>query len=128
MEGFSMKITEPALAELKKLLSDNGADGLEVVLQQTCCGVSPAFQMVRFDENDKPEDVDGVMILADDPRAKESVKDVIIDLQNGELVVFNPVCGCGGHDHGDDHECCGGHGHDHGDDHECCGGHGGCNH
>ena len=29
-------------------------------------------------------------------------------------------CGCGGHDHGDDHECCGGHD----DGHECCGGQG----
>ena len=29
-------------------------------------------------------------------------------------------CGCGGHSHGDDHECCGGS--SHGDDHECCGG------
>lgn len=125
-----MKITEPALAELKKLLSDNGADGLEVVLQQTCCGVSPAFQMVRFDENDTPDDIEGVKILASDPQAKEAVADVIIDLQDGELVVFNPVCGCGGHDH--DHEgCCGGHDHNH--EGGCCSGHdhdheGGCCH
>lgn len=121
--GFAMKITEPALAELKKILAQNNADGLEVVLQQSCCGISPAFQMVRFDENDKPDDVEGILILASGD-AKKAVEDVIIDLKDGELVVYNPVCGCGdgecGHDHDHEGGCCGDHDHDH--EGGCCGG------
>ena len=38
------------------------------------------------------------------------------------MVTGAHTCGCGGHDHGHEHECCGGHGHDEGG---CgCGGHG----
>lgn len=113
-----MKITDPAKKELAKLLNDNQADGLMVVLQESCCGTSPVFQMVRFEEGDQPEEIADIKVLMDQP-AKEAVEDVVIDLKDGELVVFNPVCGCGGGcgDHEDDHECCGGHDEGQG----CCG-------
>ena len=118
-----MKITEPALVELNNILSANGAEGLEVILQEGCCGVMPTFQLVRFDEGDQPEDIQGVKILMEGD-AKDVVENVIIDLQDGELIVLSQRGGCCGHghhhEHGD-HECCG-HGHHHEDgDHECCG-------
>ena len=120
-----MKITEPALTELNNILIANGAEGLEVVLQQSCCGIVPAFQLVRFEEGDEPTDVQGIRILMDDD-AKQVVENVIIDLQDGELIVLNQrgggCCGHHGHHHdGEEHECCG-HGHHHdGEEHECCG-------
>lgn len=101
-----MKVTEPAKQALNQILTDNQADGLQVVLQQSCCGVSPVFQLVRFDAEDRPDDIDGIQILIDD-EAREAVSEVIIDLKDGELVVYNPVCGCGsGCSHDDhDHQC-----------------------
>ena len=127
-----MKITEPALVELNNILSANGAEGLEVILQEGCCGVMPTFQLVRFDEGDQPEDVQGVKILMEGD-AKDVVENVIIDLQDGELIVLSQRGGCCGHGHHEggcghghhhedgEHECCG-HGHHHEDgDHECCG-------
>ena len=124
-----MKITEPALVELNNILSANGAEGLEVILQEGCCGVMPTFQLVRFDEGDQPEDVQGVKILMEGD-AKDVVENVIIDLQDGELIVLSQRGGCCGHGHGhhhedDEHECCGhGHGHHHEDgEHKCCGHH-----
>ena len=121
-----LTITEPAVAELKKIMAENGADGLQAVLAQTCCSVSPVFQMVRFDEGDEPVEISGIKILMDDD-TKAVVDEAIIDVQDGELMVFMPAQGggcCGGHG-GHDHDggCCGGHG-DHDHDGGCCGGHG----
>lgn len=121
-----LTITEPAVAELKKIMAENGADGLQAVLAQTCCSVSPVFQMVRFDEGDEPVEISGIKILMDDD-TKAVVDEAIIDVQDGELMVFMPAQGggcCGGHgDHDHDGGCCSGHG-DHDHDGGCCGGHG----
>lgn len=123
-----MQITEQARVMLAEILKENEADGIQAVLSMGCCGMQPMFQMVRFDETDRPEVIDGISVVYAQG-AKEAVEDVIIDVQNGELVILHPVmaggCGCHGHEGGCCHEE-----HDHDHDHECCGGHGegGCCH
>lgn len=120
-----MKITDSARDALKQILAEQNADGLLVQIQETCCGKNPVFQLAAFDENDKPEEFNGIQMVIPEETA-DAVEDLIIDVINDELVVLNAVNGgcCGGHGHeggccrGHDHEdedggCCGGHGHDH---------------
>lgn len=104
-----MKITDEAVNVLNQVLDENNADGLLVTLHETCCGKSPVFQIAVFDENDPVEEIDGIKVSAGQDE-KEVVDDMIIDLVNGELVVLNSVCGCGGGCSHDDHDheggCC----------------------
>lgn len=106
-----MKITLPAQEALKQLFQENEADGLQVFFQQSCHGVMPVFQMVRFEEGDHPEDIDGIAVLVDE-KAQKALEDIVIDLKDGELVLYG-VGGCGGcgcDDHDQTHEegsCCG---------------------
>ena len=143
-----LTITDAAANVLKPMLEENHADGLMATLHQTCCSAAPVFQMVRYEEGDKPVEINGIKVLMDEDTAKYC-DDAFVDLQNGELMVFAPAegggCGCGGHHdheggccHGDDHDheggCCYGDDHDHeggcchGDDHDheggCCHGEG----
>lgn len=112
MEVIFMKITEEAKNVLNQVLEENNADGLLVSLQETCCGKSPVFQIAVFDENDPIEEIDGIKVSAGEDE-KTVVEDMVIDLVNGELVVLNTVCGCGGecsHDHeGHEGGCCSNH-------------------
>lgn len=111
-----MKITDAAKEVLTQILEENQADGLLVEIQETCCGKSPVFAIARFEEGDEPIDVDGIKMVVPD-EAREDIENVVIELSDGELIVANAVCGCGGHGHGGcgdhDHEggCCGGHHH-----------------
>ncbi|WP_305151159.1 hypothetical protein [uncultured Dubosiella sp.] len=123
-----MKITNEASPVLVQLLKEKKADGLMMEINETCCGKSPVFAIVVFDENDKPETIDGISVLIPEEQ-KELAEKIVIDLVNGELVVMAPEMegGCNCH-HDEEHECCG-HDHDHGEG--CCGGHGhgcGCHH
>ena len=58
--------------------------------------------------------------------ASGSADEAVEAYLKGELVNTGANCdhhhhGCGGHDHGEDHECCGGHDrHEGGEDHGCC--------
>lgn len=122
-EAFIMKITEEGKKALEDIMAQTKADGLMVEMQESCCGFTPVFRLATFDENDKPEDVDGIKIVIPEA-AKELTENLVIDLSHGELVVMNAGCGCGdGHGHGED-GCCGGGHHHHEEGHECCGGHG----
>ncbi len=120
-----LTITTPAAELLKQIMKENGADGLIASLQQTCCSAAPVFQMVRFEEGDEPVEVNGISVLIED-EAKPYCEEAIIDLDDGELMVFMPShggCGCH-HDHDHEGGCCHGEGHHH--DHEggCCHGEG----
>lgn len=121
-----LTITNSAAEMLKNLIKENGADGLQAFMAQSCCSASPAFQMVRFEEGDQPEIINEIPVLMDDD-VKGEIDQAIIDVADGELAVFLPAaggCGCGGHHHHDHEEggCCGGHHHDH-EEGGCCGGH-----
>ena len=104
-----MKITLPAQEALKQLFQENEADGLQAFFHQSCHGVMPVFQMVRFEEGDHPENIDGIAVLVDE-EGHSILEDIVIDLKDGELVLYG-VSGCGGCDCDDhDHEeggCCG---------------------
>lgn len=116
-----MKITDSAKEALLQVIEETQADGLRVAIQETCCGKSPVIGLDVYADQDQPEKINDISIVIPE-EARDIAEGLEIDLVNGELVVLNTVCGCGGHDGG----CCGGHGeghdHDHGDG--CCGGHG----
>lgn len=125
-----MKITDEARDVLKGVISENNADGLLVELTRTCCGEAPVFRFAAFDENDKPESINGIDIVVPE-NIGDALDDLIIDMVNGELVVMSSAaggCGCGGHEDGG---CCGSHEEDgccggsHEEESGCCGG-GGC--
>ncbi len=107
-----MKITLPAQEVLKQLFQENEADGLQTFFQQSCHGVMPVFQMVRFEEGDHPENIDGIAVLIDE-EAHSLVEDIVIDLKEGELVLYGVHgcgdCGCEGHDHSHEEGGCCGH-------------------
>ncbi|MCF0259145.1 MAG: hypothetical protein HUJ54_04735 [Erysipelotrichaceae bacterium] len=111
-----MKITNEAKAVLDEVFAENKADGLLVELHETCCGKSPVFQIAVFDENDRPFEVDGIKLVADQ-QARAAIEDLIIDFVNGDLVILSPAAegcggcsGCGGgcdeHDHHHEGSCC----------------------
>lgn len=106
-----MKITDEAKAALSELLAANEAEGLIAGVHETCCGKNPVFQMAVYEENDAPEEYNGIKVLLPDA-CRDAFEDLIIDVLNGELVVLNAVCGCGeggcgSHDH--EGGCCGSH-------------------
>lgn len=100
-----MKITPAAQEALKQVFQENGADGLQAFFQQSCHGVMPVFQMVRFEEGDSPEDIDGIAVLMDE-EAKPYLEEIIIDVKDDELVLFG-VQGCSGCGDHEEDGCCG---------------------
>lgn len=114
-----MRITDSAREVLQQALQETGAHGLRVAIQETCCGKSPVIGLDVYTEDDQPETINDINIVIPE-EARDVVDGLEIDLVNGELVVLNTVCGCGGHEGG----CCGGHGESHHDHGEGCCGHG----
>lgn len=106
-----MKITPIAQKVLKQIFEENQADGLEASLQQSCHGLMPVLQVVRFEEGDQPETIDGIAVLMDE-NTQSSLENLTIDLQDGELVLVgfseccgHEGCGCDEENHGEG--CCG---------------------
>ncbi len=121
-EAIDMKITDSAREVLQQALQETGAHGLRVAIQETCCGKSPVIGLDVYTEDDQPETINDINIVIPE-EARDVVDGLEIDLVNGELVVLNTVCGCGGHgeSHHDHGEGCCGHGeghHHHGEG--CC--------
>lgn len=103
-------ITDPAAEMLAQIIQENEADGLQASLEQSCCHTSPVFHLVRFEENDAPVDIHGIKVLMDE-ETEQFCDDAIVDVQDGELMVFRPSqsgCDCGSHDH--EGGCCGSEG------------------
>lgn len=90
-----MKITDPARDVLKEVIEENNADGLRVVIQETCCGKSPMIGLDVFEEGEARDSINGIDIAIPE-EARDLMEEVEIDLVNGELVILNTVCGCGG--------------------------------
>lgn len=95
-----MKITPSAKEALLQVFAENQADGLEAILQESCHGLMPVLQVVRFEEGDQPEMIDGIAVLMDE-NTKPALENLSIDLQDGELVLFglqgcccNEGCNC----------------------------------
>ncbi len=110
-----MKITNEAKPQIEQVLNDKNAQGLMMEVHESCCGKSPVFALVVFDENDNPELVNGIKVLIPE-QYRDLAEKITIDLIDGELFVTGVEeheC-CGHHDH---EGCCGHHDHDEG---HCC--------
>lgn len=90
-----MKISDNAKEVLLQAFEENNADGLRVAIQETCCGKCPVIGLDVYNEEDAPEEINGIKIVIPE-EAKPITDEIEIDLVNGELVILNTVCGCGG--------------------------------
>lgn len=90
-----MKITNEAKAIISELLVSNDCDCLEVMQQETCCGTSIYFSLVKKDADEKTVSINGISVIMDD-QAKERTETVTLSEKDGELFVQDdaPSCCC----------------------------------
>lgn len=87
-----MQITNEAKKALESELSSNGCNCLKATMQRSCCGSSLMFTLDKLAYGQQAEVINGISVIFDGD-AKASAESVLMDVQNGEIVVRN-IGGC----------------------------------
>ena len=115
-----MRITETAKHLLLAILKENEFTAIKIVTEEDCCGKGLGFDLVLADEEPtSPEMIDGVPVYMDDETC-EWTGEIIIDEEDGMLVLIDPNAEHS-HDCGCDDDDCGCHDDDCGCDDDDCG-------
>lgn len=93
-----MQITDEARDDLQRLIQENNAHGLRVVLEQTCCSKVPVVGLDLFNGEDAPVDINTIpVVFTDIP--KEAAESLVLDKVDGQLVLMDTAekeqdCSC----------------------------------
>lgn len=88
-----MKITDEAKTIIVKALEANDCDCLQVTLEQSCCGMSLNFGLVKLKAGEKPASVNDIPVLMD-IEAIDRAETVTIAAEDGELVIQDDTASC----------------------------------
>lgn len=88
-----MKITEDAKSLIKAAFDFNDCDCLKVSQQQSCCGTSLQFELIKLQAGEKSVSIDGVPVMMDD-QTQTRTEAVTLSAENGELTIQDdrPCC------------------------------------
>lgn len=89
-----MKITESARDVIVSVIKTNNFDAVKMYTKTSCCGNSIGFELLKLEEGQTAEMIDGVPAFVDE-ETMAWTEDVIIDTQDGNLTLINPNAGCG---------------------------------
>ncbi|NPB06430.1 MAG: iron-sulfur cluster assembly accessory protein [Aquificae bacterium] len=106
-EGFTFKVTEKALEEIKKVAKENNIENPILRVRVVPGGCSGFQYAMGFEEKVEDEDhvfeYDGVKVVIDPfsmPYVNGAELDYVVDFMGGGFTIRNPnamgSCGCGG--------------------------------
>lgn len=82
-----MIISEEAKKQLKKIITDNGSNCIQVTVQRSCCGEGLMFELKNMDSK-RIKVIDEIPFVMDF-EASVMCQSKKIDVQNGELVIID---------------------------------------
>ncbi|HBM74636.1 MAG TPA: adhesin [Clostridiaceae bacterium] len=90
-----MKITDKAKSIITEVMQENSCDCLMAKLQQSCCGTSLYFTLIKLGKGDKPATINGIPVVMDDKTAKRA-ETVTLAEENGKVIIQDdaPSCCC----------------------------------
>ena len=88
-----MKITQEAKLLIMEGLASNDCDCLQVTLNQSCCGTSVSFSMVKLTADEKSVSINGISVMMDN-KSRERTETVTLAVENGKLIIQDSASSC----------------------------------
>jgi hypothetical protein len=88
-----MKITDGAKSIIMEALASNECDCLQVTQQQSCCGTSLNFALIKLQADEIPVSINGVSVMMDN-QTQVRAETVTLGAEKGELTLHDATQSC----------------------------------
>lgn len=88
-----MKITDGAKSLIMQAFISNDCDCLQVTQQQSCCGTSLNFELIKLKADDKTVSINGISVMMDN-QTQARTETVTLAVENGELTLQDDSSSC----------------------------------